>query len=116
MVLCIDYSDSMGYIRGRLMEVEFDDEALARLETDAMFTAGFGRDVIRGFRKAMQAIRAAVDERDLHRGGARMEKLKGARQHQNSVRLNVQWRLIVEVDDRGPHRTIRVVAIEDYHH
>ncbi len=96
------------------MEVEFADDALDRLETDASFTAGYGREVVRGFRKAMWSIRAAHDERDLYRGGLLMEKLQGSRSHQRSLRINKQWRLIIEIVD-GPPRRIRVVEIVDYH-
>ena len=97
------------------MEVEFADDDLSRLEREPDFTSGFGRDVVRGFRKAMQAIRAAADQRDLYRGGSRMEKLKGARQHQFSIRLNDQWRLILEVDESGSRKKLRVIKIDDYH-
>jgi proteic killer suppression protein len=93
------------------LDVEFTDDDLDRLEIDRAFTAGFGPEVVRGFRKAMNAIRAAVDARDLYRGGLRMEKLKGQRQHEHSVRLNDQWRLIVEVDGKK----ITIKTIEDYH-
>jgi proteic killer suppression protein len=81
------------------------------LEVDRAFTAGFAVEIVRGFRKAMMAIRAAQDSRDLYRGGLRTEKLKGARQHQHSIRLNDQWRLIVEIDSAK----IKIIAIEDYH-
>lgn len=97
------------------MEVEFDDEDLDRLEVDPGFTAGFGREVVRGFRKAMQAIRAAHDERDLYRGGLRMEKLQGTRQHQHSLRINSQWRLVIEIAGENPRKKIRVIEIVDYH-
>ncbi|MBN9434826.1 MAG: type II toxin-antitoxin system RelE/ParE family toxin [Bosea sp.] len=93
------------------MRVAFADEDLRRLERDPEFTAGFGRDVVRGFRKAMQAIRAAEDSRDLYRGGLRTERLKGQRQHQHSIRLNGQWRLILEIEARD----VRVISVEDYH-
>ena len=46
------------------MEAEFADDKLDRLETDPKYTAGLGEDVVRAFRKAMQVIRAATDERD----------------------------------------------------
>jgi len=94
-----------------VLEIVFADDDLDRLEVEKDFTAGFGRDVVRGFRKAMQALRAAVDTRDLYRGGLRMEKLKGPRQHQHSIRLNRQWRLVLEVSDEA----VTVVEIEDYH-
>ena len=48
------------------MEVEFANDGLDRLETDRDFTAGLSKEIVRGFRKAMQAIRAATDERDLY--------------------------------------------------
>jgi proteic killer suppression protein len=98
------------------MEVEFADDDLDRLETEREFTAGFGREVVRGFRKVMQAIRAAPDERDLYRlRGLHFEKLEGSRSHQRSVRINLQWRLILEIVGTAPNKKIRVVCIEDYH-
>jgi proteic killer suppression protein len=93
------------------VDVEFGDEDLERLERDPDFTAGFSRDVVRSFRKAMGAIRAAVDARDLYNGGLRTEKLKGARSDEHSIRLNKQWRLIAEIDGSK----IYVKGIEDYH-
>ena len=98
------------------MEVEFADDDLDRLETEREFTAGFGNDIVRGFRKVMQVIRAAPDERDLYRlKGLHFEKLEGSRSHQRSVRINVQWRLILEIVGTAPNKKIRVVRIEDYH-
>jgi len=98
------------------MEVEFDDDELDRLEIDPGFTAGQGEVVVRAYRKVMQAIRAAVDERDLYQSkGRRFEKLKGKRQHQHSLRLNDQWRLIVEIRGEAPNKRIGIVGIEDYH-
>lgn len=96
------------------MEIEFADPDLDRLETDPRFSAGLSPAIVRGFRKAMMAIRAAYDERDLIRGGLRFEKLKGKRAHQCSVRLNKQWRLILEVQEE-PRKRLRVIGIEDYH-
>ncbi len=96
------------------MEVEFTDADLDRLEIDAKFTAGYGTEIIRGFRKAMQSIRAADDERDLFvLRGLGFEKLKGARSHQCSVRINKQWRLILELS--GPPKKVCIIKIEDYH-
>lgn len=96
------------------MEVEFSDDDLDRLETDPRFTGGFAPEIVRGFRKALQAIRAAHDERDLYASrGLGFEKLKGKRQHECSVRLNKQWRLILELSDT-PKKAV-ITAIEDYH-
>lgn len=98
------------------MQVEFKNSDLDRLETDARFTAGFGPDVVKAFRRRMQAIRAAVDERDLAAvRGNNFEKLKGNRSHQYSMRLNDQWRLILEIRKSTPKNIVVVIDIEDYH-
>ncbi len=98
------------------MEVAFEDPDLDRLETDAAFTGGYAPPIVRGFRKAMFAIRAAQDERDLYAArGLRFEKLQGPRAHQHSLRINLQWRLIVELRGKGSDKTVHVVGIEDYH-
>ncbi len=98
------------------MDVEFDNDDLDRLETDAEFLGGFAAPVVRQFRRVMQIIRAAVDERDLYQfKSRRFEKMKGKRQHQRSLRLNDQWRLIVEIRGEHPRKRIAVLRIEDYH-
>lgn len=98
------------------MEIEFKNPDLDRLETDLKFDAGFGRDVVKAFRKRIQAIRAAMDERDLHAvRGNNLEKLKGSRSHQHSMRLNDQWRLIIEIKKASPKNLIIVISVEDYH-
>ena len=98
------------------MEVEFRDDDLDRLETDARFTNRLPVAVVRGYRKVLNWIRQAKDERDLRAmKSLRFERLKGARKHQYSMRLNIQYRLIVEIRERKGHRTVVVVAIEDYH-
>ncbi|MGH7460493.1 MAG: type II toxin-antitoxin system RelE/ParE family toxin [Longimicrobiales bacterium] len=97
------------------MDIEFDDNRLDRLETQADLTAGHGPAVDRAFRKVMQALRAALDERDLYKGGLRFEKLKGNRKGERSVRLNDQWRLLLEIRGKGSQKRIAVIRIEDYH-
>lgn len=95
------------------MEVEFANADLARLEKDPGFTGGHPPGVVRGFRKAMQHIRASHDERDLYAPkGMRFEKLKGNRKGQRSLRLNDQWRLILEIKE---DKSVLVIAIVDYH-
>ncbi len=97
-------------------DVEFADECLRRLETDPTYTAGFASNIVRGYRKAMQAIRAATDVRDLYAmRGLRFEKLQGKRAHQHSMRLNDQWRLIVELRSDARGKQVWVISIEDYH-
>ena len=98
------------------MEIEFHDDALDRLETDAEYDAGYAKEIVRAYRKRIQAIRAANDERDLYAvRGNRFEKLKGARSHQYSMRINDQMRLIVEIKQSNPKNIIVVMSVEDYH-
>jgi toxin HigB-1 len=102
--------------RASVVEVEFNNDDLDRLETDVGFTAGYSVAIVKAFRKRIWLIRQAKDERDLYAmKGARFEKLKGDRTHQHSLRLNDQWRLIVEIKSGQPKNTIAVVDIEDYH-
>jgi toxin HigB-1 len=97
-------------------EVVHKDESLERLERDAKFNAGYSEALVKAFRKRMWVIRNAVDERDLRQVKAnRFEKLKGDREHQHSMRLNDQWRLIIEIGGEGANKRLLVVGIEDYH-
>ena len=96
------------------MQIEFRNEDLDRLETDSRFTAGFGPAVVKAFRRRIQAVRAANDERDLSAvRGNNFERLKGNRS-QYSMRLNDQWRLILEIKKSTPKNVV-VIDIEDYH-
>ncbi len=98
------------------MEVEFDDPDLDELETDPKAEAGYAPAVVRGYRKVIQAIRAATDERDLYQlRGLGFETLKGDRQDQHSLRLGKQWRLIIELRGKGATKKVGVIEIVDYH-
>ncbi len=98
------------------MEVQFKDANLDILEQDANFNAGLSQSLVSAFRKRMQQIRAAPDERVFYAlRSLRFEKLKGGRSHQFSMRLNDQWRLIIEFDDSRSPKEIIIIGIEDYH-
>lgn len=98
------------------MEVEFDDDDLDRLETDPQFTAGFSQEVVRAYRRRVQQIRAFRDERDfIPLKSLNFEKLKGDREGQHSIRLNLQWRLILEIRGDHPCKVVGIVEIVDYH-
>ena len=98
------------------MDVRFADDDLDRLETDDGFNAGFDAAVVRKYRKTMQLIRAAPDEQTFYQmKSLRYEKLKGKRSHQRSMRLNNQWRLILEIERQKDGKLVVIVSIEDYH-
>lgn len=98
------------------MNFRFADDDLKRLYIDIDCTLGHSRPIVLAFRKRMQAIQAAPDERAFYaQKSLHFEKLKGARNHQHSMKLNAQWRLILEFEGKGPSKTVIVVDIEDYH-
>lgn len=98
------------------MDVEFADDDLDKLETDPSFNGGHSKAIVKVYRKRLAFIRASPDERAFYAmRSLNFEKLKGKRSHQYSMRLNDQWRLIVEVRKGNPKNTIIVIEIEDYH-
>ncbi len=98
------------------MNVEFDDYDLDRLETDAQYNAGHSQEVVRAYRKRMQQIRAFRDERDfMSVRSLHSETLKGNREGQHSIRLNLQWRLIFQIRGDHPCKVIGIIEIVDYH-
>jgi proteic killer suppression protein len=98
------------------MEVRFQDERLDRLETDPRYDAGFSQAVVSAYRKRIQVIRHALDERDFRNlKSLHFEKLQGNRSHQYSMRLNKQWRLVIEFEGTAPNKVVAVISIEDYH-
>ena len=98
------------------MNVEFADDDLDRLETDPTFTMGLPEGLVRAYRMRLQFIRSAADERDFYAlKSLHFEKLKGKRSHQRSIRLNKQFRLVLELETSGGSKRVKIVSIEDYH-
>lgn len=100
------------------MDVAFADHDLDRLEVDPHFTANLSQALVRAFRKKMQAIRAATDERDFRKQRSfNYEELKGKRRGEYSIRLNDQYRLVFRYAQGADRRkkTIVIIRIEDYH-
>lgn len=86
------------------------------MASDANYDAGFSHDLAESYRHLIQFILEAQDERELYGWKAlRVEKLKGRRQHQRSMRLNRQFRLIVEIVPARGGNVIAIKSIEDYH-
>jgi proteic killer suppression protein len=99
-----------------IMQIRHADRKLQRLETDLSYMAGLNAQAVRGFRKVMGWIRSADDERDFYAlKGLHYEKLKGSRTHQRSMRLNDQFRLILELEQTADGKRMVVISIEDYH-
>lgn len=98
------------------MEVRFGNADLERLEIDPGYLGGWPLGIVRAFRKRLNFVRQAVSERDLYAWKSlHIEKLKGDRQGQESMRLNDQWRLIFVMEGEGQEKCLTVLGIEDYH-
>lgn len=98
------------------MEVRYDDPKLLRLETDPSFLGGLDQAIVRVFRKRMQLIRAAIDERDFYAlKSLHFEKLSGDMEGHHSMRLNAQWRLILKMEKSENGKLVVVISIVDYH-
>lgn len=98
------------------MRYRHKNKTLQRLDDDPGFRSDYDLAIVKAFRMRMQTIRAAPNEtvfynlKSLH-----YEKLKGKRSHERSMRLNSQFRLIIEVEKELLGNVIVVVGIEDYH-
>ncbi|MDP1679032.1 MAG: type II toxin-antitoxin system RelE/ParE family toxin [Candidatus Nitrotoga sp.] len=98
------------------MEIEFKHQSYDRLEIDATFDAGFPLGVVKAYRKRISFIRGACDERDFYAmKSLHFEKLKGDRMGQFSMRLNDQWRLILEFLSGKNGKIVAIISIADYH-
>jgi proteic killer suppression protein len=98
------------------MEVEFKNDDLRRLAVDEKAIRKLPQGVARVYQRRVAFILGAKDTRDLGAmRGTGFEKLKGARSHQHSMRLNDQFRLILEIRPGSPGERVLVVGIEDYH-
>jgi proteic killer suppression protein len=98
------------------VKIRFDDQNLDRLETDGTYDAGFSRETVRAYRKSLQIIRNAPDERILHELKApQYAMLKKGLETWHSLQLNRTWRLFFELEGLTPDKLVVVSSIENYH-
>ena len=98
------------------MRVEFADSDLERLLYDADFKSRLPQEVVTMYRKRMQYLLQAPDERAFRAMKSfHYEELKGKRQGQRSIRLNRQFRIIFRLEGSGKDKKIVMLSIEDYH-
>lgn len=101
--------------RIELVKVRFASRDLDRMETDKRYTGRHSQGIVKAYRQAMAVIRAADTEKVFYGlPSFHFERLK-RRPGQYSMRLNLQWRLILELEGESPNKTAVIVAIEDYH-
>src|ERR1039458_6157929 len=98
------------------LDIVVRDGVLLDLATNKSAKSGFPQAVEKKFRFRIQQIMSFIDEREFYSLKAlHFEKLKGDRSHQHSIRLNDQWRMILEFEGEAPNKRLIVVGIEDYH-
>ena len=79
---------------------------------DGLRPKGFPPDVVKVARRKLRTLDAAKHVQDLLQPpGNRLEKLRGDRSGQWSIRINDQWRICFTWKDDGVHD----VEIVDYH-
>jgi toxin HigB-1 len=90
------------------MEVEFRDSKLALIETDRAAETRLPLSVINSARRKLILIRAAPDERTMRKWKSlHYEQMSGNRQGERSIRLNEQWRMMLEIDTkRNPPKVV----------
>lgn len=98
------------------MDVTFEDQRLALIETPSAAETRLSVGVIQSARRKLTVIRAAPDERTLRNWKSlHCEKLNGTRDDHRSIRLNSQWRMVFRIDTECSPNKVTVIAIEDYH-
>lgn len=98
------------------MDLRFANDGLRRLAEEEGHDAGYTAGLVTKYPMRVQLIRAAEDERAFYAlKSLHFEKLKGKRSHQRSMKLNDQFRLILEIEKGSPKNTVVIVSIEDYH-
>jgi proteic killer suppression protein len=99
------------------MHLEFQDPELDRLAFDQTYVGNWSPTVVRAYRKRVNQIRQAPNQQVLYAfKGLRLEKLKkGERRGKHSMRINDQFRLILQFAKKNGKDTVIVFKIEDYH-
>src|SRR3990172_6508900 len=98
------------------VEVKFAADDLDRLEIDPRFTAGLPPEVVTMFRRRMQQIRAAPDEREFHAHPSwHYELLEPKKDGVHSIRLNDKFRLVFVFEESSDGKAMLIQKVEDYY-
>lgn len=93
--------------------IEFRDQDLQQLELDGDYVSIYPPEIRRAFRRSMQLIRAAVDERDLSAFRSLEFQNVGGQGKQHSLRLNGLWKLYVEITPQGDTTKLSILGISE---
>jgi len=95
---------------------EFSDKRLERLYTKGEGAPKYPEAVVEAFLKRVRHIEGARDERDLRvPRSVHYEKLKGKFAGKDSMKLNDQWRLILEVREDQLGKVVWIEEINNHY-
>ena len=99
------------------MRIAFEDDDWQKLYTDPDFRLPrVGPEVTRAYRKKVGLLVAVSDQQELrNHKSLHLEKLKGSREDQHSIRLNKQWRLILRFIADEDGQVALIIDVVDYH-
>src|SRR5947209_6536238 len=99
------------------MDVRHTDPELDHIEADPDHSGGgYTKPLVRQFRRLMNLLRQVPNETELFKFPSRhFEKLKGSRQHEHSLRLDIHWRLIVEIEKHIGGNCMVIKRIENHY-
>ena len=98
------------------MIVEFEDPDLESLYWGDLPNPRMGRELLRSFRKVVGLLHQVGDDQELRAfKSLHLEKLRGDRAGQSSLRLHGGNRLIVRFRTDPQGRVVVVIEIVDYH-
>ena len=98
------------------MELEFDDSDLEDMIFNERYTGKVAQSLVKMVRRCINYLIQAPDRRAIYNfTGYQLEKLKGDMKGFHSLRLNDQYRLVIQFVAGSEGEIIRVIRIGDYH-
>lgn len=114
--LTIEFPSGLLILGNNVVRFRFKTKKIQDLYTTGKGSKKYPESIIDAFFELMSVIDAARDERDFYAlKSLHYEKLKGKRKNQRSLRLNVQYRLVIQVNEDQQGKYLEVLDIEDYH-
>ena len=98
------------------MRFEFRDKDLLLLYTEEKNAHRYPSGIVEAFFEVMAIIENPTSEADIRAfKSLHFEKLTGNREGQVSLRLNKQYRLIVQIEKDEQGKLLWIIEINDYH-
>ena len=98
------------------LRFDFKSRELLLLYTEERNTRRYPPGVVDSFFEVMAIIASAANENDIRAmKSLHFEKLSGARRGQYSLRLNKQYRLIIQIEKDEFGKLVWIIEIVDYH-